>query len=166
MDPQMRRPVRLVLPMLVAAVSALIILAALAGPVVAAATTPTPTPAAVQAVASGPVATISSAVANVRSGPGTGYPLLGQAKKGQQLPITGRNAASSWWQVDYKGKPGWIAASLAQAGPGAAQVKVVAAPPLACTGGQTRGQTRDQACSLAHPCRSAPASLSGCGHVG
>lgn len=116
--------------MLVAAVSALIILAALAGPVAAAATTPTPTPATVQAVASGPVATISSAVANVRSGPGTGYPLLGQAKTGQQLPITGRNAASSWWQVDYKGKPGWIAASLAQAGPGAAQVKVVAAPSL------------------------------------
>jgi hypothetical protein len=53
-----------------------------------------------------------------------------QAKKGERLAITGRNATSSWWQVDFKGKPGWIAASLAQAGPGAAQVKVVAAPPL------------------------------------
>jgi hypothetical protein len=125
MDPQMRRPVRRVPPALVAAVSALIILAALAGPVVAAATTPTPTPAIAD-----PVATISSAVANVRSGPGMGYPLLGQAKKGERLAITGRNAASSWWQVDFRGKPGWIAASLAQAGPGAAQVKVVASPPL------------------------------------
>ena len=100
-----------------------------AGPLFAAAA-PTPTPAAAKTTSPGPVATISSTVANVRSGPGTSYPLLGQAKKGQQLPITGRNAASSWWQVDFKGKPGWIAASLAQAGPGAAQVKVVAAPPL------------------------------------
>ena len=82
MDPQMRRPVRLVLPTLVAAVSALIILAALAGPVVAAATTPTPSPAAATTTSPGPVATISSNVANVRSGLGTSYPLLGQAKKG------------------------------------------------------------------------------------
>ena len=127
MKPQISRPIRIIPPAFLAAVSVLMILAALAGPAVGAATNPTPTPTP---AATGPVATISSAVANIRSGPGTGYPLLGQAKKGERFPITGRNAASSWWQVEFKGKPGWIAASLAQAGPGAAQVKVVAAPPL------------------------------------
>ena len=124
MDPRMRRLIRLVPPTLVAAVSVLVVLAALTGPVVAA-TAPTPTPAI-----AGPVATISSAVANVRSEPGTGYPLLGQVKKGEQLAITGRNAANSWWRVDFKAKPGWIAASLVQVGPEATQVKVVAAPSL------------------------------------
>jgi hypothetical protein len=129
MVPRMRQSVRLVSPVIFSAVIVLLSLTGLDRPGQAVdAATPTPAPAAGTTTAAGPVATVSSAVANIRGGPGTTYPMLGQAKKGERLPITGRNSASSWWQVSFKGKPGWVAASLVQAGPGAAQVKLVAAP--------------------------------------
>jgi hypothetical protein len=89
--------------------------------------TPTPTPSPTAAFAtvteSAPKLTVQNASVNVRSGPGTAYPVIGKAAKGQQYSITGRDAGSTWWQVDFKGRPGWMAASLVKAGPGTADVK-------------------------------------------
>lgn len=54
----------------------------------------------------GPVA---NGNANLRGGPGTGYPVVGKAKADQPLDIAARNADASWLQLDT-GE--WIAAFL------------------------------------------------------
>ena len=45
---------------------------------------------------------------NVRNGPGTDFALLGHLSPGGQIPVIGRY--DEWWQVDYEGREGWIAA--------------------------------------------------------
>ncbi|MBK6433231.1 SH3 domain-containing protein [Candidatus Amarolinea dominans] len=57
-------------------------------------------------------AAIASNASNIRSGPGTSYPIVGKASAGQRYDILGRNADSSWWQISYGDKQGWIAASV------------------------------------------------------
>ncbi len=91
---------------------------------------------------SGPAVTVSSAGANVRSGPGTVYPVIGGASKGQQLAVTGRLQDGSWWQVSYLGKPAWIAASVVSASAETTKVAVVAQlppTPAPSAGGATAG---------------------------
>lgn len=46
----------------------------------------------------------------IRSGPGTSYPSVGTIPRGVTVPVTGRNAAGSWLQVQYNGQLGWVAA--------------------------------------------------------
>jgi uncharacterized protein YraI len=77
--------------------------------------TPAPTPNA--AVALAPKLIIQGAAINVRGGPGLAYAVIGKATKGQQYTITGRDAKSTWWQVDFRGKPDWMAASLVKVPP-------------------------------------------------
>jgi uncharacterized protein YraI len=48
---------------------------------------------------------------NVRAGPGTDYPVIGRLTEGQTLPVTGRNAQTTWWQVIYppgSNERGWV----------------------------------------------------------
>ena len=80
---------------------------------------------AAPARAAGPVLTIKAPTANVRSGPGVAYPLIGSARKGGQFPITGRIAGNAWWQVTFKGKPAWIAASVASVSADATSAAIV-----------------------------------------
>ena len=56
---------------------------------------PTPEPAAF---------TVNSASVNVRSGPGTGFAVIGRLTQGQTFPITGKSENGDWWQFDYNGK--------------------------------------------------------------
>ena len=74
--------------------------------------TPTETPV------SQPQASTTSPI-NVRSGPGTVYPVVGQLQPGQPVDILGRNADRTWWQVLLlNGNEGWVAASVVDvAGP-------------------------------------------------
>jgi hypothetical protein len=66
---------------------------------------------------------------NVREGPGTNYPVLGQLPPNQPLPVVGQNEAGTWWQVPLpNGGTGWVAASVVQAD-GPIDVPVVQAPP-------------------------------------
>lgn len=66
---------------------------------------PTPTPAVPMAI---PRQTI-----NLRAGPGTEYPVVGSAKAGQALKISGKNAAGNWWQVCcVAGRQVWLSAGL------------------------------------------------------
>lgn len=60
---------------------------------------PTPEPAAF---------TVSSASINVRSGPGTSFPVLGRLTQGQSFPISGKSENGDWWEFDYNGKQGWV----------------------------------------------------------
>ncbi len=53
---------------------------------------------------------------NVRSGPGTNYPIAGPGPAGESTKVIGRNADSSWLQVEYPSADGtgWVYASLVQ----------------------------------------------------
>lgn len=42
---------------------------------------------------------------NVRSGPGTNFPILAHVNPGTQFRVTGKYA--DWWQIDYNGAPAW-----------------------------------------------------------
>lgn len=50
---------------------------------------------------------------NVRSGPGTVYPVVGQAKKGETLPLISRTEDGAWLEITLAGgKSGWVSAKL------------------------------------------------------
>jgi len=69
--------------------------------------TPTPEPPTPTPKPKPPQISVSKVV-NVRSGPGTLYRVIGQAKPGQKYNITGKNKKGDWWQIDFGGKQGWI----------------------------------------------------------
>jgi hypothetical protein len=93
--------------------------------------TPIPPPATEPApAATAETALVTSNVnANVRSGPGTNYPAVGGLAEGASAPVTGRNADSSWWQINYQGSAAWIANSVVTANSAAFNAPVASAPP-------------------------------------
>jgi hypothetical protein len=52
--------------------------------------------------------------ANVRQGPGTGYPIIGGARPGDSFTIISRNSAGDWLQLEQGTEKGWIFAALGQ----------------------------------------------------
>ena len=86
-----------------------------------------------------PYAILRTGVLNVRSGPSTAYPVLGQVRTADPLVITGRNAESSWLRVCcVAGQAGWIAAGLVEVQGALAGLPIVAPPPV--TGATPRPQ--------------------------
>ena len=69
--------------------------------------TPTPTP-------DSPTVSIIGRM-NVRAGPGTNYPIVGQADPGSQYLISGRNPAGGWWQIIFGGQYAWVYSPLVTA---------------------------------------------------
>ncbi|MCX9078356.1 MAG: SH3 domain-containing protein [Candidatus Methanoperedens sp.] len=65
---------------------------------------------------------------NIRSGPGTAYPVLGQVPGTSELAITGYNG--DWYVVDYAGAQGWMAGWVSTLLGNCAGLTFVAAPPL------------------------------------
>lgn len=70
---------------------------------------------------------------NVRSGPGTNYPILVVAPPGATTEITGKDSSGAWWQVKVPAQYsstglGWVSASYVIA-QNTGSVPVVAAPP-------------------------------------
>ncbi len=56
---------------------------------------------------------VSSVSLNVRSGPGTSYPVIGRLAPGQKALVEGKNADGSWWQIEFPpetGSYGWVSA--------------------------------------------------------
>ena len=86
-------------------------------PAAAPAAVPTPAPAAAEA-------TVNTG-ANLRSGPGTDYPILAGLPAGQAITITGRSADGTWFVLS---DGSWVFAELVTNPP--ADVPVVAAPPV------------------------------------
>ena len=67
---------------------------------------------------------------NVRTGPGTNFPVIGLAPFGREGEIIGRSADGSWWVVavpSAAGGMGWVSASFVAASD-AADVPVIASP--------------------------------------
>ena len=52
---------------------------------------------------------------NVRSGPGTGYDILGRLSGGQRAGIIGKSDNDEWWQIRYGGQPAWVSARYVRA---------------------------------------------------
>lgn len=88
----------------------------------------TPLPPATPAV---PVAVVTAANVNVRSGPGTEYPPVGNLVSGRTCTIVGRNQNATWWQLSCPGAvSGWVFGELlALAGPVSTVPVVQTAPP-------------------------------------
>jgi hypothetical protein len=94
---------------------------------------PAPTEPPVEENSGPPVVTIVQNM-NVRTGPGTNYPIAGPGPAGEKSTVVGRNADNSWVQVEYPvtaDGAGWVYADLVQIDGDLSQVDVVqvAAPP-------------------------------------
>ncbi len=64
---------------------------------------------------------------NVRSGPGTAYPVVGALDTGQQSEIVGKNPQGDWWQVALpSGQNGWVYGPLVQTSGDTAAIAVAA----------------------------------------
>lgn len=59
-----------------------------------------------------PTATVVNGPANLRAGPGTNYSVQTAVPQNVSVPVTGRTADNSWYQVTFNGLNGWVAASL------------------------------------------------------
>ncbi len=67
---------------------------------------------------------------NVRSGPGTNFDSLGLLNQNDVVPVLGKDPSGAWYQVQYAGAEGWIAAEFLQV-ENAEAVPVVNAAPQA-----------------------------------
>ena len=68
---------------------------------------PTATPTLVQAQA-----VVNIQLLNIRGGPSTTNNILGSANSGESFPITGKNQAGDWWEIDFNGQRGWVFGQL------------------------------------------------------
>ena len=83
---------------------------------------------------------------NVRSGPGTGYPVISTVPSGAALAVSARNAAGDWLQVRQSALPGgsgWVSAAFLALAGDANLLPVVtpAAAPLAQPAAKTSAAT-------------------------
>lgn len=84
--------------------------------VLAALIAPAATVGAGQAQGEGPKATVMVGAANVRSGPGLNWPVIGVLRRGAVLDLSGRNAADTWWYgCCVNGEKGWISRTVTKA---------------------------------------------------
>lgn len=58
----------------------------------------------------GAVEAVATDNLRIRSGPGTGYPMLANIFYNQVFTITGRTASNTWYQVSFEGTLGWVSA--------------------------------------------------------
>ena len=87
---------------------------------------------------------------NVRGGPGTGYPVLGNGPAGASSRVVGRNADASWLQVEYppgSSSTGWLYTELIQVSgdPQTVQVVQVDPPPQSVAAAQPAAQPQAEA---------------------
>jgi uncharacterized protein YraI len=78
-----------------------------------------------------PLVTANSSV-NVRSGPGTVYPVLGALTAGSTAGIEGQSSDGTWWYIDFPagvGGKAWVSGSVVTSSCVPASVAVIAAPP-------------------------------------
>lgn len=93
--------------------------------------TATPSATTVTGTACLPVVTTNTD-ANVRSGPGQVYGILGQLPQGSSANVAGKNSDGSWWYIEFAAGPNghaWIAGSVTTAICIPSTLAIVAAPP-------------------------------------
>ena len=132
-----------------------------------------PTPAAPTPTPEPQFARLSSGqIVNVRQGPSTQYPVIGQVQPGVVYRILGKNQGGDWWQLDLDGQVGWTIGSLVSSAgdlnsvsvitdipaPPAPQVAQVAEPAAA---EQRQAEPEAAPAAAAAPAVSAPAPTGG-----
>ncbi len=81
----------------------------------------TPTPAA--------QVRITSKSANVRSGPGLVFPVIGSVSQGETYDVTGTNATGAWWRICcLEEKEGWVRSDLVEISGNLNDIPVVTIP--------------------------------------
>jgi hypothetical protein len=93
--------------------------------------TATPTATTLPSTACVPTVTANTN-ANVRSGPGQVYSVLGQLTQGSTATVAGKNSDGTWWYIEFAGGPNgyaWIAGSVTTAICIPDTLAIVAAPP-------------------------------------
>ena len=78
--------------------------------------------AAMMSVASAETALRANVDVNVRTGPGTGYAVMGVARAGQGY--AGISSSNGWWKICWDGRTGWTSGSLWSVVGGQSGVKV------------------------------------------
>lgn len=96
---------------------------------------------------------------NVRSGPGTNYPVIGRFEPGQEAVVTGRNDGTSWWQINLADSKtlGWIFAELVTFSGDTEAIAVAEAPPPPPTATPAPQVVAEAAPAEAAPNQEAPA---------
>lgn len=101
-------------------------------PPATATTTATSTATATPAPPATPEAVVSANVLNLRAGPGTNYPVVGQVLAQQRFAISGRNQAADWLRVCCpagEDAESWISAEYAESSAPVTDLPVAPAPP-------------------------------------
>lgn len=88
--------------------------------------TPTAPPSPSPTATPQPQAIVTGDNINLRGGPGTVYPVVGQAAKGTALNVLARNDDASWYKVEAKAPEAWVSASLVRLSVESAQVQAAA----------------------------------------
>ena len=88
---------------------------------------PAAAPAAAPSAAeiTGPALTVTVEGANLRAGPGTGYPVVGVLYREESAALLGRNQAGDWLQLQRPDGPAWIFAPLVRT-----TVPIAGLPPI------------------------------------
>jgi len=90
-------------------------------------TAATATPAGVA-----PSLTITNEFANIRSGPGINFDLVGKLNQNDKAPVRGKSPDGIWWQIAFDKGPngvGWVRGDLVSANAAAQAIAAVALPP-------------------------------------
>ncbi len=83
---------------------------------------------------------------NVRSGPGTAYPILGVLTLGSEREVTGRDEGAFWWQIAYPAGPGgrgWVSAPYTTLSGDCTAIPVAAYAPPPATAAPTAMPTSE-----------------------
>jgi len=90
-----------------------------------------PPPAATDTPAQQPTGPVLNILqpANVRSGPGINYPVIGGLQAGATAPLLGRDASAQWFVISYSAGQGWVSSLISSYGGDVNGLPVIAAPP-------------------------------------
>ena len=94
-------------------------------------TAPQPPVAAPDMTAPAVTVTVIVDGANLRAGPGTGFPVVGVLYQNEKAALLDRNPNGDWLQVQWPDGVGWIFAALVEVGIPVAELPVVEPPPAA-----------------------------------
>jgi len=92
--------------------------------------TPSPTIALTPTPSPTPYVIVPTAQLRIYAGPDENHDVVDKVHRGDRLPLCGRLADGTWWQVDYLGRKGWIPAQPAGASVEPTVLPVVETPAI------------------------------------
>ncbi|MBK8987538.1 MAG: hypothetical protein IPM39_15925 [Chloroflexi bacterium] len=93
--------------------------------------TPAPTASATLPPTAVPLVVVNVLRLNVRQGPGTEYPIIGEITQSGRYEMVGQSANGEWWQLCcLAGEPGWVIGAAVSVEGDTANVPIVRVPPV------------------------------------